>query len=96
MGLSLILSLTSLNGSFAAPAAQQKKVNEVNLYTARHYDTDEKLYQLFTQETGIKVNVIQGNGDELMERIQREGKATSVSLISKRKGRGAITSRYSI
>lgn len=53
----------------------------VNLYTNRHYDTDEELYQLFTQETGIKVNVVKGDSDELIERLSREGKDTEADLL---------------
>jgi iron(III) transport system substrate-binding protein len=46
---------------------------EVNLYSSRHYDTDEVLYDQFTEETGIEVNVIEGSADELIERIKSEG-----------------------
>ncbi|MCW6035064.1 Fe(3+) ABC transporter substrate-binding protein [Spirulina subsalsa FACHB-351] len=46
---------------------------EVNLYTARHYDVDSDLYSQFTEATGIKVNVIEGKAEELLERIQSEG-----------------------
>lgn len=46
---------------------------EVNLYTSRHYDTDEALYDEFTEKTGIEVNVIEGEADELIERIKSEG-----------------------
>lgn len=53
----------------------------VNLYTDRHYDTDEQLYKLFTEETGIKVNVVKGNADELIERLNREGKDTEADLL---------------
>ena len=35
-------------------------VNEVNVFSARHYDSDIQLYQKFTSKTGIKVNVISG------------------------------------
>ncbi len=53
----------------------------VNLYTSRHYDTDEALYQKFTEATGIKVNVIKGGEDELIERIKREGESTTADLF---------------
>lgn len=53
----------------------------VNLYTSRHYDTDDALYSIFTEETGIKVNVIQGKGDELMERLDREAEATEADVF---------------
>jgi iron(III) transport system substrate-binding protein len=63
-----VIALT-LAGSFGAVA--QDKV--LNLYSARHYQTDEKLYENFTRQTGIKINRIEGKEDELMERIRNEG-----------------------
>lgn len=45
----------------------------LNLYTARHYQTDEALYTGFTKQTGIKVNRIEGGEDALFERIKAEG-----------------------
>ncbi|PKO58721.1 MAG: Fe(3+) ABC transporter substrate-binding protein, partial [Betaproteobacteria bacterium HGW-Betaproteobacteria-19] len=47
--------------------------NEVNIYSARHYQTDEALYGNFTKQTGIKVNRIEAKEDELLERIRNEG-----------------------
>lgn len=45
----------------------------LNLYSARHYQTDEALYNNFTQQTGIRINRIEGKEDELLERIKNEG-----------------------
>ena len=45
--------------------------NEVNVYTSRHYDSDPGLYEEFTKETGIKVNIISGKGSALLERLFR-------------------------
>ncbi len=45
----------------------------VNLYSSRHYDTDNQLYEGFTKKTGIKVNLVEGKGDALIERIKSEG-----------------------
>ena len=45
----------------------------LNLYSARHYQTDEALYADFTRQTGIKINRIEGKEDELLERIKNEG-----------------------
>ncbi len=45
----------------------------VNLYTARHYDSDLPLYERFTQETGIRINRIEGKPDELVARMRSEG-----------------------
>jgi iron(III) transport system substrate-binding protein len=57
------------------------KEQVVNLYTARHYEVDDVLYEKFTNNTGIKVNVIKGNADELIERIKREGQSTPADLF---------------
>jgi iron(III) transport system substrate-binding protein len=46
---------------------------EVNLYSSRHYDTDERLYSDFTDLTGITINRIEGNADELIARMEAEG-----------------------
>ena len=46
---------------------------ELNLYSARHYQTDEALYSNFTAKTGIKINRIEGKEDELLERLKNEG-----------------------
>ena len=48
-------------------------VEEVNVYTSRHYDVDDILYAEFTKKTGIKVNIISGSGGALMERLKAEG-----------------------
>jgi iron(III) transport system substrate-binding protein len=55
----------------AATASAQEKV--LNLYSARHYQTDEALYANFTRQTGIKINRIEAKEDELLERIRNEG-----------------------
>jgi iron(III) transport system substrate-binding protein len=55
----------------APGALAQEKM--LNLYTARHYPTDEALYAGFTKQTGIEVNRIEGGEDALFERIKAEG-----------------------
>jgi iron(III) transport system substrate-binding protein len=54
-------------------AAPAQDAGEVNIYSSRHYDTDDQLYQLFEQRTGIRVNLIEGDTDALLTRLQREG-----------------------
>lgn len=54
---------------------------EVNLYTNRHYDTDKEILNEFTKETGIEVNVLKGDSDQLIERMAREGESTSADLL---------------
>jgi iron(III) transport system substrate-binding protein len=53
----------------------------LNLYTARHYQTDEALYANFTKETGIKINRIEGKEDELLERIKNEGASSPADVF---------------
>lgn len=53
----------------------------VNLYSARHYDVDQQLYDGFTEKTGIEVQVLEGSSDQLVERIQREGIASPADVL---------------
>ena len=48
--------------------------NEVNIFSARHYDSDVQLYKKFTAKTGIKVNIVSGKDKALQKRIKEEGK----------------------
>ena len=45
----------------------------LNIYTSRHYQTDEALYTGFTEQTGIEINRIEGKGSALLERLKSEG-----------------------
>jgi iron(III) transport system substrate-binding protein len=64
-------SLLLLAALCAHTALAQEKV--LNLYSARHYQTDEALYANFTRQTGVRINRIEGKEDELLERIRNEG-----------------------
>ena len=61
--------------------ASKPKNQVVNIYTARHYEVDDEIYTKFTDETGIKVNVVKGEAEELIERIKREGESTAADLF---------------
>lgn len=54
---------------------------EVNLYSARHYASDDALYAEFTRQTGIKVNQIQASDEAILERLKSEGKASPADVI---------------
>jgi iron(III) transport system substrate-binding protein len=54
---------------------------ELNLYSSRHYDTDERLYSDFEEQTGIEINRIEGKGDELIERMKAEGRNSPADLL---------------
>ena len=63
----------------AAVAAQDNKV--VNLYSSRHYQTDEALYGNFTKQTGIRVNRIEAGEDALIERVRNEGERSPADVL---------------
>ncbi|WP_085306993.1 extracellular solute-binding protein [Planktotalea arctica] len=54
---------------------------ELNLYSSRHYDTDERLYSDFTEKTGITINRIEGKADELIARMQAEGANSPADIL---------------
>ena len=54
--------------------------NEVNIFSARHYDSDVQLYEKFTAKTGIKVNVVSGKSKALEKRIIEEGADSKADL----------------
>ncbi|MBU4529934.1 MAG: Fe(3+) ABC transporter substrate-binding protein [Hoeflea sp.] len=70
---SRLLALFASVAAFAALAAPAHAEGEVNIYSSRHYDTDARLYSDFTEATGIKINLIEGKEEELMERMKAEG-----------------------
>lgn len=74
------LLVTLLAGLAIIPVARAADT-ELNLYTARHYQTDEALYTNFTRATGIKVNRIEGKEDELLERIKNEGANSPADIL---------------
>ena len=63
----------------AAATAQAQQV--VNVYSARHYQTDEAMYANFTTQTGIKINRLDGKEEELVERIKNEGASSPADIL---------------
>lgn len=55
--------------------------NALNLYSSRHYQTDEALYANFTKQTGIRVNRIEAGEDPLIERLKNEGTASPADVL---------------
>lgn len=74
--ISALLATSVLAGSAAMATAQ-----ELNIYSSRHYDTDEALYSGFEQATGITINRIEGDADELMARMQAEGRNSPADVF---------------
>jgi iron(III) transport system substrate-binding protein len=63
----------------AAASAQDSKV--LNLYSSRHYQTDEALYANFTKQTGIRINRIEAGEDALIERVRNEGERSPADVL---------------
>ena len=87
------LSATALIALTAPTFAQ-----EVNLYSSRHYDSDDALYAAFTEQTGITINRIEAKANELMARMEAEGvnspadvfMTVDVGRISRAEDRGLL------
>ena len=54
---------------------------EINIYSHRHYDSDKILYKAFTEETGIKINVVKGGADQLIQRLISEGNSSPADIL---------------
>ena len=76
--------LTALTFALAAglsvPAAAQDD-KTLNIYSARHYPTDEALYSQFTQATGIRINRVDADDAGILERLRAEGSASPADVI---------------
>ena len=76
-----VLALTAF--ALAAPLAVAPALadGELNLYSSRHYDTDERLYSDFEEATGITINRIEASADELIQRIDSEGANSPADVL---------------
>ncbi len=75
----LKLSCAALLCASAIPAVAQTRL--LNLYSSRHYQTDEALYSNFSKQTGIKLNRIEAGEDPLIERLRNEGASSPADVL---------------
>jgi iron(III) transport system substrate-binding protein len=75
---SVALAALACAAAFPAMAADEPVLN---LYSARHYQTDEALYDNFTKATGIKINRIEAGDEQLVERLKTEGAASPADVL---------------
>ncbi|MGL5873952.1 MAG: Fe(3+) ABC transporter substrate-binding protein [Xenococcaceae cyanobacterium] len=86
-GISLLITSACSNDKQQATQEQaiantvSNSGEQLNIYSARHYDSDRIMYDDFTKKTGIKVNIIEGKDDELIERIKSEGKNSPADVL---------------
>jgi len=59
----------------------ENEEGSVTVYSERHYDTDQILYDLFEEQTGIKVNIVSAGADELINRLNNEGADTEADVL---------------
>jgi iron(III) transport system substrate-binding protein len=78
----MLKATTILAGALAATVATSAAAEgELNLYSSRHYDTDERLYSDFEEATGITINRIEGKADELIARMSAEGANSPADIL---------------
>src|SRR5574343_464665 len=65
--------------ALAAPAMAEDK--DLNIYSARHYPTDEALYGDFTKATGIRINRVDADDAGILARLKAEGAASPADVI---------------
>ncbi|WP_051209969.1 Fe(3+) ABC transporter substrate-binding protein [Gelidibacter mesophilus] len=76
--LGFLICLTTL---FVACGDSTTPKQEVNVYTHRHYKADDELFTKFTEETGIKVNIVNASADELIQRLETEGEDSNADIL---------------
>lgn len=77
----MVSAIAAIGLALAAGSPPALAGGELNLYSSRHYDTDERLYGDFEKLTGIKINRIEGNADELIARMQAEGANSPADVL---------------
>lgn len=75
----LPLAAVAMATALCLPAQAQDKV--LNLYSARHYQTDEVMYDTFTRTTGIKINRVDADDAGILARLRAEGAASPADVI---------------
>ena len=68
-------------GQLRRKAPAIARPNTLNLYSSRHYNTDDDLYDSFTRETGVRINLVEGNADQLIERVKSEGRNSPADIL---------------
>lgn len=79
MSLSRVFLAAAAAVVMQAPAHAQEQV--LNLYSARHYQTDEALYANFTKATGIRINRVDGDDSGILSRLKSEGASSPADVI---------------
>ena len=74
-------TLTAFLFSSALLTSCSTPTDQVNVYSGRHYQSDEALFRSFTEQTGIRVNLIKADTDQLINRMRLEGPSSPADLL---------------
>ncbi|MFC4725256.1 extracellular solute-binding protein [Glycocaulis abyssi] len=64
-----------------AACGQPEQDSVVNVFSARHYASDQEVFRAFTEETGIRINLVEASGDLLIERVRADGERSQADVI---------------
>jgi iron(III) transport system substrate-binding protein len=76
-----IPAITALIAAFCLSPAADAQEKVLNVYSARHYQTDEQLYGEFTRQTGVRINRIELGDEPLLERLKAEGDKSPADIV---------------
>lgn len=79
--IAVLVTMTLIFASCEKASLKNEKIQELNVYTHRHYESDQELFKLFEEETGIKVNVINASADELIQKMVLEGPQSPADVL---------------
>ncbi|MEM6724965.1 MAG: Fe(3+) ABC transporter substrate-binding protein [Bacteroidota bacterium] len=79
--LMILLCILTLFSCGDTGQQTEQEQEEITLYTHRHYDADKDIIEAFENETGIKVNVVKANADELIQKMESEGDQSPADLL---------------
>jgi iron(III) transport system substrate-binding protein len=77
----LTLAASAVAAALLAPVAASAQQQVLNLYSARHYQTDEALYENFTKATGIRINRVEADDAGILARLRSEGSASPADVV---------------
>ncbi len=83
LGALALLAVSATGAAIAALGVEtaQAQSQEIGVYSGRHYNTDKELYRQFTARTGIKVKLLEGKDDALIERVRTEGNNSPADVL---------------
>jgi len=81
IGAGTAMAAIALGRTAPTQAQQAPSAKVLNLYSSRHYDTDNALYQSFTDKTGFQVKLVEAEADQLIERIKSEGASSPADVL---------------